>query len=132
MPSAQEDIVIEEPIDDEVDSDDSEDNRVFDGNNEDGEDNVESEEESAFHDDPVRQSRHRSTVTVLEFAAFRLHSKADSLEIGGNRVLLFRRLTQEYMVDMFGTIEFQRLDWLRYHQIELCLDLYQGLQDAMT
>ena len=97
-----------------------------------GEDNVECEEESVFHDDPGRQRRHRSNVTMLEFVAFRLHSRADSLEIGGNRVLLFRKLTQEYMVDMFGSIEFQRLDWLRYHQTELCADLYQGLQDAMT
>ena len=41
------------------------------------------------------------------------------------------RLFQQYIVDMYAKIEFNRLKYLRYNQSQLHADLYQGLADAV-
>ena len=41
------------------------------------------------------------------------------------------RLFQQYVVDMYAKIEFNRLKYLRFNQSQLHADLYQGLADAV-
>jgi hypothetical protein len=41
------------------------------------------------------------------------------------------RLFQQYIVDMWASAEHSRLNYLRYHQDELCASVYSGLEDAI-
>ncbi|KAF8396453.1 hypothetical protein HHK36_018072 [Tetracentron sinense] len=42
------------------------------------------------------------------------------------------RLFQQFVVDCYAAIEQQRLNWVRLNQDKLRLDLYKGLEDAVT
>ena len=42
------------------------------------------------------------------------------------------RLFQQYIVDMWASAEHSRLNYLRYHQAELCASVYSGLEDAIN
>ena len=40
------------------------------------------------------------------------------------------KLFQQYVVDAWASIEQSKLNWVRFHQKELRVDVYQGLRDA--
>lgn len=41
------------------------------------------------------------------------------------------RLLQQYVVDNYVKIELGRLRWIKEHQSDICVELYQGLQDVL-
>jgi hypothetical protein len=47
-------------------------------------------------------------------------------------VLWGDRLRHQYIVDAYAVIEQNRLKYLRLNKKKLCLDLYQGLQNAIV
>ncbi|GAA0185859.1 hypothetical protein LIER_33147 [Lithospermum erythrorhizon] len=47
-------------------------------------------------------------------------------------LLCFRRLLQQYVVDMYIKLETMRLDYLRRHQDDLRTECYQGLLDSVV
>jgi len=78
---------------------------------------------------PVPQgNQHSSNVSQRYYYAYCLHARPGEPSIifhGGN-------LLQEYVVDAWASCEQSALNWARYHQKELCADLYQNLQDATS
>jgi hypothetical protein len=78
------------------------------------------------------ESGKRTIVMPCEFASFRLHVRKDLDGIDGTRLFCFGRLTSEYIVDVYCTIEHGRLTFARIHQNVLRAHLYQGVQDVMT
>ncbi|XP_071716695.1 uncharacterized protein [Rutidosis leptorrhynchoides] len=54
------------------------------------------------------------------------------LENEGTTLLRGGRLFQQYLVDAYTAVEEQRLKWLRNHQNELRLDLYNNVCDVVT
>ena len=49
----------------------------------------------------------------------------------GKTLLLGRRLFQQFIVDAYTSIEKERLQWVRFNQKNLRLELYFGLKDAI-
>jgi hypothetical protein len=75
-----------------------------------------------------RHSRRRTTVTVREYAAYRMQTRDGDVSI----VVRSGRLFQEWLVDQYAKVEGQRLRFIRGHQPQLRADLYQGLMDAIN
>ena len=48
-----------------------------------------------------------------------------------NTIHRLGQLFQQYVVNMYAKIEFNRLQYLRFHQSQLRADLYQGLADVV-
>lgn len=46
-------------------------------------------------------------------------------------LLLSKRLLQQFLVDVYNTIESSRLQYVRNHQKELRAEMYKGLTDAI-
>jgi hypothetical protein len=87
----------------------------------------EQEDRDVGEDEPNRSKR-RSTVSILEYFAYRLHQRqTDSLHIfrAGN-------LFQQWIVDAWAATDQGRLNWLRNNQAKLRVDLYKGLADAIA
>lgn len=64
---------------------------------------------------------------MREFFAFRLIGRNAEM----STILNASRLLQKFIVDAYTMIESQRLRWVKAHQKELRVDLYQGLSDAV-
>ncbi|XP_074336458.1 uncharacterized protein LOC141673604 [Apium graveolens] len=85
------------------------------------------------HAEPVNdqhpdETRHRTTVTMREYYAYKLMISPDermNLHVGG-------RLWQQFIVDAFAAVEQYRLDWIRNHQSTIRSDLYRSIRDSLT
>ena len=68
-------------------------------------------------------------LTAQQWAAFWLHDRPAP----HNNCMVTHggRLFQEWAVDQYSKVESQRLEFIRHHQQELRVDLYQGVADAL-
>jgi len=72
--------------------------------------------------------RKHCKVIMAEFYGYRLQHR-DTNGIGSLRG---DRLRHQYIVDAYAAIEQSRLKYLRLNKKKLCVDLYQGFQDAIA
>ena len=70
----------------------------------------------------------RLCVSVRDYYCYRLQTRPAIF----NPILHGARLFQQWGVDMFIKIEGCRLKWIRDHQREIHVDLYQGLVDSIA
>ncbi|GBN94015.1 hypothetical protein AVEN_34865-1 [Araneus ventricosus] len=66
-------------------------------------------------------------VSAVSFYAYRL-----MVRLTKNRLLNYRQLLHQYLVDMHGKIEAERLLFIRLNQKKLRVDEYIHLKDAIT
>ncbi|XP_071688036.1 uncharacterized protein [Rutidosis leptorrhynchoides] len=85
-------------------------------------------EEIPYRNNNERRKTIRGFVTMREFYCYMIQQRENE----GTTLLRGGRLFQQYLVDAFTAIEEQRLKWLRNHQNELRLDLYNNVCDAVT
>lgn len=64
----------------------------------------------------------------MNFYAYRLMIRQDV----DNHLLRFRRLLQQYCVDMYVKIETERLHYIRFNQLKLRTEEYIHLRDAIS
>ena len=72
-------------------------------------------------------SRGSGRVSQMQFYAYQLQVRSPSRSLihwGG-------RLFQQWVVDVYASMEQNRLRWVTFHQEKIRSDLYQGLQDAV-
>ena len=67
------------------------------------------------------------TLTASDFYCYRMQVRDD-----WNSVMKYRRLTQQYVCDMWAKIEGSRLDWVRHNQKTIKAEKYNGLIDAQA
>jgi Helitron helicase-like domain at N-terminus len=80
--------------------------------------------------EPVDAGRHgHTTVTQLEYYAFRLHSRPSDKE--SDHIFRARGLFQRLIVDAWAQIDQQRLSYLRHNQKKLRAEVYSGVVDAV-
>ncbi|XP_054777266.1 uncharacterized protein LOC129285555 [Prosopis cineraria] len=79
------------------------------------------------HNSSTNSSKYVKTVTIREYLAYRLMSRSQEV----SAILHAKRLCQQFVVDGFTMMESQRIDYIKMHQQELQVDLYQGLSDAL-
>ncbi|XP_021765519.1 uncharacterized protein LOC110730050 [Chenopodium quinoa] len=72
-------------------------------------------------------STSRSTVTMRQLYAFRIHDREEE----GDTLIDSGRLLQQFDVDAYAAMKQYRLSWIRRNQGRLRSDLYSGLQDAI-
>ncbi|GKB81330.1 ATP-dependent DNA helicase PIF1 [Tanacetum coccineum] len=70
----------------------------------------------------------RGDVTMNEYYAYIVQQRKNQ----GNTLLKGGHLFQQYLVDVYTTVEEQRLKWTRNNQDTLRVDLYHNLCDAVT
>ncbi|GET67424.1 uncharacterized protein LOC104885245 [Rhizophagus irregularis DAOM 181602=DAOM 197198] len=75
--------------------------------------------------DNTRINTQRDMVTPMQFYSYRLQIRP------GNCLQRAGRLYQQYVVDQYSKIEQHRLNYLRFNQSSLRLDLYKGIADAI-
>lgn len=77
--------------------------------------------------DAMDETTGRRRVSMREFFAFRLmfREKEESVLLHADRLFL------QFVVDAYTMLEAQRLKWIKSHQRELRVDLYQGLSEAV-
>ncbi|XP_071704021.1 uncharacterized protein [Rutidosis leptorrhynchoides] len=85
-------------------------------------------EEIPYRNNNGRRKTNREFVTMREFYCYMIQQ----CENEGTTLLRGGRLFQQYLVDAYTAVEEQRLKWLRNHQNELRLDLYNNVCDAVT
>ncbi|XP_028766672.1 uncharacterized protein LOC114724484 [Neltuma alba] len=85
-------------------------------------DDVEHREET------LAKTKKRKRLSMREYFTYRLMSRENETSV----ILHATRLLQQFVVDGYTMIEAQRLHWVRTHQKELRVELYQGLSDAIT
>ncbi|XP_028778037.1 uncharacterized protein LOC114734585 [Neltuma alba] len=73
-------------------------------------------------------TKKKKKLSMREYFTFRLMVRENEI----STLLHARRLLQQFVVDGYTMIESQRLLWVKTHQRELRVDLYQGLSDALT
>ena len=74
------------------------------------------------------QQKHSEFCSAMQYYKYRLMPHSGETF---NTIHRLGRLFQQYVVDMYSKIEFSRLQYLRFHQTQLCADLYQGLADVV-
>src|SRR5450759_2038316 len=83
-----------------------------------------------------REEGPRRTVSAREFVAFRLHARRNisrsRARKGGDRLLRFGRLTEEWIVDVYGTIQAQRLEFHYKNQDKYRAHSFRAVRDAWT
>ncbi|XP_028782636.1 uncharacterized protein LOC114738734 [Neltuma alba] len=79
-------------------------------------------------EDTLSSTKKKKRLSMREYFTFRLMVRENE----ASALLHARRLLQQFVVDGYTMIESQRLLWIRTHQKELRVDLYQGLSDALT
>ncbi|KAJ0975726.1 hypothetical protein J5N97_017691 [Dioscorea zingiberensis] len=81
-----------------------------------------------YREDRKRQKK-RDSISIREFYLYRLHERYHEA-----KTLLFYsgRLFQQYVVDSYAAIETERLQWVKQNQKSLRVELFRGLQDAIT
>jgi hypothetical protein len=70
----------------------------------------------------------RRRVTLLQYTAYRLHSRSNEF----STILRGCRLFQTYLVDMFACIDQERLHFIRTQQPKLRTSLLNGIEDALS
>ena len=78
----------------------------------------------------ISTNRQRGKCTIMELQyrwKYRLMTRSDVF----NSVHRMGRLFQQFIVDMYAKIEFERLQYIRHNQNQLRAELYQGLADAV-
>ncbi|XP_071726987.1 uncharacterized protein [Rutidosis leptorrhynchoides] len=86
-------------------------------------------EEIPYHNNNGRRKTNRGFVTMREYYCYMIQQRENE----GTTLLRGGRLFQQYLVDAYTAVEEQRLKWLRNHQNELRLDLYNNnYQDAIA
>ncbi|XP_071713076.1 uncharacterized protein [Rutidosis leptorrhynchoides] len=85
-------------------------------------------EEIPYHNNNGRRKTNRRFVNMREYYCYMIQQRENE----GTTLLRGGRLFQQYLVDAYTSVEEQRLKWLRNHQNELRLDLYNNVCDAVT
>ncbi|XP_071709076.1 uncharacterized protein [Rutidosis leptorrhynchoides] len=85
-------------------------------------------EQIPYHNNTGSRQTNRGYVTMREFYCYRIQQRENE----GTTLLRGGRLFQQYLVDAFTAVEEQRLKWVRAHQNDLCIDLYNNICDAVT
>jgi len=75
----------------------------------------------------MKQSNGRR-LTQREHAAFRIHDRRGEY----STILRSGRLLQHYLVNLFASIDQNRLEWYRHNQPQFRITRLQGLEDALT
>ena len=70
----------------------------------------------------------RRRITLLQYSAFRLHSRPNEF----STILRGCRLFQTYLVDMFACIDQERLHFIQTQQPKLRTTLLNGIEDALS
>ena len=76
----------------------------------------------------LRQANNSRRITLLQYTAFRLHSRPNEF----STILRGCRLFQTYLVDMFACIDQERLNFIRTQQPKLRTTFLSGVQDALS
>ena len=76
--------------------------------------------------DPQSKTQYKR-VSMREFFAFRLMFRNNEQ----SAILHSGKLLQQFVVDAYSMLEAQRLHWVRAHQRELRVELYEGLSEAV-
>ena len=76
--------------------------------------------------DPQSRSQYKR-VSMPEFFAFRLMFRNDEQFV----ILHSDKLLQQFVVDAYTMLEAQKLHWVRTHQRELRVELYEGMSEAV-
>ncbi|XP_071734178.1 uncharacterized protein [Rutidosis leptorrhynchoides] len=84
-------------------------------------------EEIPYHTNTGRRKTTRGHVTMREYYCYRIQQR----ESEATTILRGGRLFQQYLVHAYTAVEEQRLKWLRHHQNELRLELYNNVCDAV-
>nr|XP_043620000.1 uncharacterized protein LOC122591834 [Erigeron canadensis] len=90
--------------------------------------------ESGYHEaipyfsNTGRRKTKRTCLTMREFYCYRIHYRPNE----GTTLLRGGRLYQQYLVDSYTAAEEQRLRYVRTHQTELRVELYDSVCDAVT
>ncbi|CAH9133153.1 unnamed protein product [Cuscuta epithymum] len=84
-------------------------------------------EDIPFSELKIPTSNGRTTVSVREYFAFRLHERDQE----SPSILFSKRLFQQFVVDAYTMVEAGRLRYVRTHQQELRCEMYKGLSDAI-
>ena len=71
-------------------------------------------------------------VTMMDFYSYRCQIRDHNLNYIDEDALLYGGLlAQQYWIDQWVKLEEQRLNWIRFNQTKLKVELYIGLQDAI-
>src|SRR6266850_1417228 len=80
-------------------------------------------------EDQQRQNKHKY-MTLAEFHCFYLLPRPSHIE--SNHLFLAGKLFQEYVCEIWAIAEQNRLNYHGLNQKKLCVEVYQGLQDAVA
>ncbi|KAI9123500.1 hypothetical protein K1719_004800 [Acacia pycnantha] len=80
-----------------------------------------------YREGTLSTTKTKKRLSMREFFSYRLMTRLNEI----STMLHASRLLQQFIVDGYTMIESQRLLWVRTHQKELKVDLYQGLADAV-
>ncbi len=64
-------------------------------------------------------------VSLIQFYAFNLHVRNDE------HIFHVGRLFQQFIVDGYACTKENRFNFIRHNQVNLCVDIYKGAQDAL-
>ncbi|GKV24801.1 hypothetical protein SLEP1_g34368 [Rubroshorea leprosula] len=90
--------------------------------------------EDGYRDDvkfrlPTGAKKHaRAKVSMREFFSFRLQERKEESQL----LFLSRKLFQQFLVDAYTMIEADRLNFLKFNQPRLRVDLYKSVGDALN
>ncbi|KAF9535908.1 hypothetical protein EC957_001489, partial [Mortierella hygrophila] len=127
--------VVEDDLEEQIDQDDNDeilDNHLDDADPQaamDLDNEGEGEDNEGEGDEEHAPGNYTHRITMMDFFAYRLQYR-----IGDSSEYMFRsrRLFQQLMVDMFCTMDMNRLNFLKHNQQTLRIELYSGLQDAVN
>src|SRR5882672_8648585 len=77
-----------------------------------------------------QRERKRKYMSMAEFNHFHLFLRPPHIQ--SNHIFLAGKLFQEYVCEMWAVSEQSRLNYLRFNQNRLRVEVYQGLQDAVA
>ena len=78
-------------------------------------------------EESLAKTKLKKRVSIREFLAYRLMHKENEI----SHLLHSSKLLQQFIVDVCTMMESQRLLWVKTHQKDLRVELYQGLSDAV-
>ncbi|XP_067120500.1 uncharacterized protein, partial [Centruroides vittatus] len=78
--------------------------------------------------DPVSKLPVTKTVSASDFYAYRIMVRENSQ----NRILYYKKLFNQFLVDMYAKIETERLGYIRRNQTRLRVETYAHLKDAIS
>jgi hypothetical protein len=76
-------------------------------------------------------SSQNKSVTLQDYCSYILSAR-DQDDLKKDTLLCGSGLTQQFICDLYVSIESQRLDWVRQNQRQLKADTYKGLADAVS